>query len=124
MFLSSPLVALTLQRYPKIRRPASFIGLVITVLSLIVASFAQNTTTLLATQGVMYAIGGLTLYFPAMWVIDEWFIVRKGLAFGAVWTGTGVAGASMPFLSHYLLDKYGFRTALRVWAIVLVSSTR
>lgn len=121
MFLSSPLVAVIIQRYPRIRRPASFLGLVVTTLSLIVASFAQNTATLLATQGVLYAIGGLTLYFPAMYVIDEWFIARKGLAYGIVWTGTGVAGAIVPFLLQWLLDSYGFRTALRVWAVILVS---
>ena len=121
MFLSSPLVAVVIQRYPRIRRPASFIGLLITALSLIIASFAQNTATLLATQGVFYALGGLALYFPAMYVIDEWFIARKGLAYGVVWTGTGVAGAIVPFLLQWLLDSYGFRTALRVWAIILVS---
>lgn len=120
MYLSSPWVALVIQRYPKIRRPASFAGLAVTALSLIVASFARSTPALLATQGVLYALGGLTLYFPAMYVIDEWFIARKGLAFGVVWTGTGVAGATIPFLLQWLLDSYGFRTALRVWAIVLV----
>ena len=124
MFISSPLVALALQRYPRIRRPASFVGLVITVLSLIIASFAHNTATLLATQGVMYALGGLTLYFPAMYVIDEWFIARKGLAFGVVWTGTGVSGAIVPFLLEWLLSSYGFRTALRVWAVILVIRLR
>jgi len=120
MFLSSPLVAIVIQRYPRTRRPASFIGLVITTLAMVAASYAQNTATLLATQGVMYAIGGLTLYFPAMYVIDEWFVARKGLAYGVVWTGTGSAGAVLPFLFHWLLDSYGFRTALRVWAVVLV----
>ena len=120
MFLSSPLVAIVIQRYPRIRRPASFAGLVVTALSLIAASFAQNTATLLATQGILYAIGGLTLYFPAMYVIDEWFIARKGLAYGIVWTGTGVAGAIVPFLLQWLLDSYGFRIALRVWAVILV----
>lgn len=124
MFLSSPLVAVIIQRYPRIRRPASFVGLVIATLSLFAASFAQNTPTLLATQGVMYALGGLTLYFPAMYVIDEWFIKRKGLAYGIVWTGTGVAGAIVPFLLQWLLNSYGFRTALRVWAVILVSNTR
>lgn len=120
MYLSSPLAALAIQRWPRFRRSASFVGLIVTAVALIAASFAKNAATLLATQGVLYAIGGLTLYFPAMYVIDEWFIKRKGLAFGIVWTGTGVAGAVVPFLLHWLLDLYGFRTALRVWAIMLV----
>ena len=124
MYLSSPLVAMFIQRYPRIRRPASFIGLLIAVLALITASFAKDTATLLATQGVVYALGGLVLYFPAMYVIDEWFIKRKGLAFAVVWTGTGVFGAVVPFLLEWLLSTYGFRTALRVWAVILVSVGR
>lgn len=80
------------------------------------------------------------MYFPAMYVIgksqhfgwclciplteqftpDEWFIARKGFAFAVIWAGTGVGGAIFPFISQWLLDSYGFRTALRVWAIVIV----
>ena len=62
------------------------------IAGLVIASFCNSVGALLATQGVMYAIGGLVLYFPAMYVIDEWFVARKGLAFGIVWTGTGTAG--------------------------------
>jgi predicted MFS family arabinose efflux permease len=54
-----------------------------------------------------------------MYVIDEWFVARKGLAFGVVWTGTGFSGAVVPWLSQWLLDTYGFRTALRVFALIL-----
>lgn len=64
-----------------------------TVVSLIAASYCNSTAALLATQGVLFAVGGLFLYFPAMYVIDEWFVARKGLAFGVVWTGTGFSGS-------------------------------
>jgi hypothetical protein len=120
MFLASPLVAIALQRYPWIRRPASYAGIVIMAVALVAASFSNSTGALLATQGVMYAVGGLTVYFPAMYLCDEWFIARKGLAFATIWTGTGVAGAIVPFLSQWLLDSYGFRTTLRVWAVIIV----
>lgn len=36
--------------------------------------------------------------------------------------GTGTAGIIVPFLMQWLLDSYGFRTALRVWAVVMVCS--
>lgn len=91
------------------------------VLSMVAASFCNTVGGLLATQGVLYAIGGLTLYFPAMIFVDEWFIARKGLAYGVMWAGSGSAGVVVPFLLQWLLDNYGFRTALRVWAVVLVS---
>lgn len=122
MFLSSPLVALLLQRYPNLRRPSGVVGLVIMLAALVGASFCNSSAALLATQGVLFAVGGLTLYFPAMLMIDEWFIARKGLAFGICWTATGTSGAIVPFLFQWLLDRYGFRTALRVWAVISVSS--
>jgi hypothetical protein len=40
---------------------------------------------LIANQGVIYAIGGSIVYFPALLFVDEWFIQRKGLAFGVLW---------------------------------------
>ncbi|KAF2173734.1 hypothetical protein M409DRAFT_62010 [Zasmidium cellare ATCC 36951] len=118
MYLSSPLVALVLQRWPHIRRPSGIVGLIIMLAALVGASFCNSSIGLLATQGIMFAVGGLTLYFPAMLVIDEWFIQRKGLAFGICWTATGTSGAIIPFLFQWLLNQYGFRTALRVWAVI------
>ena len=123
MFIASPLVALACQRFPKSRRIANFVGLAIMTIALVAASYTNTTGALLATQGILFGIGGLTMYFPAMYVIDEWFIARKGLAFAIIWTGTGVGGAIFPFVSQWLLDTYGFRTALRIWAVVIVSRT-
>ena len=36
-----------------------------------------------------------------------------------MWAGTGSAGIIIPFLSSWLLNTYGFRTTLRVWAVIL-----
>ena len=41
-----------------------------------------------------------------------------------MWAGTGSAGVVVPFLLQWLLDSYGFRTALRVWALVIVSNAQ
>ncbi|KAK5118294.1 hypothetical protein LTR62_002807 [Meristemomyces frigidus] len=120
MFLSSPFVALFVQRWPHLRLPSGLCGLGVVVAGLVAASYCNSTSGLLATQGVLFAVGGLFLYFPAFSVIDQWFVARKGLAFGVVWTGTGVSGAIVPWVSQWLLDRYGFRTTLRVWAVVFV----
>jgi MFS family permease len=45
---------------------------------------------------------------------------RKGLAYGVMWAGSGFAGASIPYLMSWVLNRWSFRTALRMWAIVLV----
>ena len=119
MYFAAPFVSLALQRWPHYRRHAAGSGLVLMVAGLVAASFCNSVPALIATQGVMYALGGLVLYFPAMQLIGEWFVQRRGLAFGLVWAGTGVSGIVVPFLLQWLLDTYGFRTTLRVWSVIL-----
>jgi MFS family permease len=122
MYLASPITAIAIQRWPNTRRPAMFIGFVIMVVSLMAASFCETATGLLATQGVLYGLGGLIMYFPGMAFVDEWFVARKGIAFGIMWAGTGMAGAVVPFILQWLLDQYGYKSTLRIWAVVTVSS--
>lgn len=121
MYLGAPLVAWILARWPYIRQRFIWVGFAGVVASLVGASFANTTASLLATQGVLYAVFGLALYFPFMMILDEWFINRKGFAFGVMWAGLGTSGSVYPFLMQWLLDKYGYRTALRVWAVIFVS---
>ncbi|KAL8764773.1 MAG: hypothetical protein Q9209_007882 [Squamulea sp. 1 TL-2023] len=108
-----------LQRWQHLRRPIIIVGHVLMVISLISASFANNVTDLIITQGVIYAIGRSLLYSALMFYVDQWFIARKGLAFGVMWAATGVGGAVVPLILDWSLGKYGFRTTLRIWAVVL-----
>jgi MFS family permease len=121
MLFGSPMVSLLLQRYPNLRIGGGCVGLAIMFIGLYIASCTNSSTVLLGTQGVMYGLGALLVYFPAMFLIDEWFVERKGLAFGISWAGTGVGGASTPFLLQWLLSTYGHRIALRVCAGIVVS---
>ena len=52
---------------------------------LIAASFANNVNHLILTQGMIYAIGGSIIYNPTCLFMDEWFIQRKGFAYGVLW---------------------------------------
>ena len=139
MYFGSPAVSSVLQKWPRLRRSFCVVGLSIVVLSLILASFSQNIAHLILTQGVLYGIGGAILYFPAILFLDEWFVRRKGLAYGSkspnltshntttltispkkvMWGGTGASGVIIPFLLQWLLSAYGFRTALRTWAVTM-----
>ena len=120
MYLGSPFMFAALQQWPKFRRPASSVGLFIISLGLIISSFSTRVTHLILTQGVLYAIGGTLLYTPTILFLDEWFIKRKGMAFGIMWAGTGMSGVIIPFVMNWGLEKYGFRTMLRAWTITLV----
>ncbi|KKY31193.1 putative major facilitator superfamily transporter [Diaporthe ampelina] len=107
MYLSG-LPALVLNRmHPRLSRWSPTVGLLITCLSLALSSLATTVTQLVATQGVLCAVGGSIGYLPCILYMDEWFVRRKGLAYGIMWSGTGLAGAILPLLLEDLLSAYG-----------------
>lgn len=71
----------------------------------------------------MYAVGGSIAYSPVMLYIGEWFVARKGLAYGLMWAGNGLAGVVLPLLLQSLLDKLGYQTTLRLWSGALFAMT-
>lgn len=60
------------------------VGLVVIALALVISSFSIRVWHLILSQGVLYALGGSMLYTPAIIFLDEWFILRKGFAFGVM----------------------------------------
>ncbi|KAL8859842.1 MAG: hypothetical protein Q9178_003675 [Gyalolechia marmorata] len=120
MYLSCPILFAAFKRWPHVRRTCTLFGLAINTVAVIAASFATHVSHLILTQGVLYAIGGVMIYCPTILFLDEWFVRRKGLAFGMMWAGTGVSGVVLPFIMSALLTQFGFRTTLRVYSIVLV----
>jgi MFS family permease len=93
MYLFAPFSLYALEAWPSIRRRTSIFGLILTVTTLIASSFSTAVWHLILTQGVLYAIGGSLLYAPTVFYLDEWFIQKKGLAFGIMWAGVG----TLPF---------------------------
>jgi MFS family permease len=92
-------------------------GSAICVISLIWASFANSIAELIASQGALYGTGVLIVYAPLVSMLNEWFVERRGLAYGVMFAGGGVSGVGLPFLMEWLLATYGYRTAFRVIAI-------
>lgn len=54
-------------------------------LSISLSSFATSTQGLIFSQGVGYAIGAGLAYAPTIVFMDEWFVRRKGFAYGVMW---------------------------------------
>lgn len=73
--------------------------------------------------GVLYGLGFLILYYPVLSMLNEWFVKRKGLAFGILYSATGLSGLALPFILSSLLSKYGHRTTLRSSAVALALLT-
>ncbi|ELR03521.1 hypothetical protein VC83_03396 [Pseudogymnoascus destructans] len=119
MYMAGLLLFPAYKTWPKLADHSKWVGLPLMATALIAASFANNVNHLLLTQGVLFALGGSVVYYPALVFVDGWFIERKGLAFGIMWGGSGAAGLCIPFTINWLLHAYGFRNALRIWAVVI-----
>ncbi|PGH33030.1 hypothetical protein GX50_04176 [[Emmonsia] crescens] len=119
MYLDLPIVFAVFKRWPKYQRTGCAIGVLVMCLAMALSSFATNVTHLIVSQGVFYALGGSIAYSPCILLMEDWFDKRKGLAFGVMWAGTGLGGVILPFVMERLLDRFGFRVALRAFAVAL-----
>lgn len=69
----------------------------------------------------MAAVGAALVYSPSTLSLGEWFgTSNRAVAYGVVLSCKNVVGSACPFLVRGLLDRYGLRVALRVWAAVAV----
>lgn len=119
MYLLSPLTLGVCRVFAKRARYFPILGLLIMCAALAASSFCTSVGGLIATQGILYAIGGSIAYSLCILYIDEWFVARKGLAYGIMWAGTGLAGVILPLLLQSLLSNLGYQTTLRLWSGVL-----
>ncbi|KAJ9318680.1 hypothetical protein DTO271D3_1342 [Paecilomyces variotii] len=122
IYILSPFVFALLLAVPRLKLWATPLGFLIMCLALALSSFSTTTTHLLVSQGIAYAIGASLAYSPSILFIEEWFVNRRGLAYGIQWAGTSVSGVVLPIFLQWLLNAHGFRTTLRIWSIILFIS--
>ncbi|KAJ5455664.1 uncharacterized protein N7458_003928 [Penicillium daleae] len=119
-YMLLPVAFVLLQAIPRLKLWAAPIGFVIMCLALSLSSFATSTTHLIISQGVAYGIGASLAYAPTIVFMDDWFVQRKGLAFGIMWAGTGLSGVILPIVLQWMLNSFGPQTTLRAWSVVLI----
>jgi hypothetical protein len=56
-------------------------------------------------------------------MVNEYWVVRRGMAYGILCGASGLSGTVMPFMIQALLTRYGYRTALRAVAVALALLT-
>jgi hypothetical protein len=68
-------------------------------------------------------LGSNLLLSPATLDLDEWWVSRKGMAYGIMLAAKGVVATVLPFIFSILLEKYGYRTVIRGWALAIVRAS-
>lgn len=67
--------------------------------------------------------GYVIFFFPVLSIVNEWWIVRRGMALGVITSAAGASGIAMPLIIEALLNRYGHRTTLRAVALAMVVLT-
>lgn len=118
-YLGAPPSAALTKRFPKYQRQIIWIAWPLCILGLVAGSFATTLGGLIATQGVMYGVGFITFTYPIISFVNEWWVKRKGMAFGVISAASGASGAVIPFFIDFMLKKYGYKTTLRAIAVAM-----
>jgi MFS family permease len=128
MYLSMPFMfALFTKRWARYRQSAAICGALLACSSFILSSFSEHVWHLVATQGVLAALGCALVYSPITLSLGEWFntknrICNRAVAYGICLSTKNVVGSVCPFIFRGLLDRYSFRTTLIVWAGITVGT--
>lgn len=122
-YLGAPLATPLIRRWSKYRTHMICVGWPLCILGLIAGSFANTLGTLLLTQGVMYGVGFIIFYYPILSMVDEFWVRRRGMAYGLLCSASGASGAVMPLIIQILLRRFGHQTTLRAVAVALVVLT-
>ncbi|KAH8816590.1 MFS transporter, MCP family, solute carrier family 16, member 10, variant [Xylogone sp. PMI_703] len=122
-YLGAPFMVPVVKKYARYQRHMIWVGWITCILSLIAGSFVTTLPGLIVTQGVMYGLGVIIFYSPMLSMLSEWWVARRGMAFGVVCSATGFTGVAMPFIVEKLLSQYGYPTTLRAIAIALIILT-
>ncbi|KAI4193695.1 MAG: hypothetical protein LQ348_002799 [Seirophora lacunosa] len=122
-YLGAPFMAVFVRRYQRYRNQMIWAGWPLCIAALVAGSFANTIGALIVTQGIMYGTGFLIFYYPIISIVTEWWIQRRGMAFGIITSAAGASGIAMPLIIETLLDKYGHRTTLQAVAVSMALLT-
>ncbi|KAH9985306.1 major facilitator superfamily domain-containing protein [Xylariaceae sp. FL0662B] len=125
MYISMPfLFALFTRRWAHRRQTAALCGAALTCISFLLSSFSTHVWHLVATQGVLAALGCALIYSPMTLSLGEWFSTsNRAVAYGIVLSCKNIVGSACPFILRALLDRYDFRVTLRIWVAIVAGTS-
>lgn len=57
---------------------------------------------------------------PCQVLLSRWFVKARGKAIGFAYLGIGLGGAAVPWMSHVLVSRLGWQTALRALGVLVI----
>jgi MFS family permease len=100
-------------------------------LAFIISSFTTAVWQLYLSYGVIGGISCSLSFVPAVSSMQQWFkkrrgitsntatvrwLILKGLATGIGVSGSGIGNLTIPYILAPIIENYGWRTTMRIWA--------
>jgi MFS family permease len=104
MYLSMPfLFTMFTRRWARYRKLAALCGAILACLSFVLSSFSKDVWHLIATQGVLAALGCALVYSPMTLSLGEWFntpnrLCNRAVAFELCLSTKNIVGSVCPFV--------------------------
>jgi len=108
--LVSPIIGGALK--PGRIKPIMLSGAVLMAVSMSVLSMAASVTVLAAGMVLLSISFSLYGAIPSTVIIAQWYDLKRGRALAVMAMGISVAGFTLPPLSAWLLESFGWRAAL------------
>jgi len=97
------------------------LGLVLSLIGFLASSFAKEIYQMIILQGLIAGIGSSLLFTGCTLNLDEWWISRKGLAYGIMLSSKAMTGAAFPLVFDSALRKFGFKTVVQAWTVAILA---
>ena len=122
-YMGAPISIVLLRHTMRWRRGMIWVGWLICILAILTSSYTSSLAAIILTQGVMYGVGFIIFYYPILSMVNDYWVVRRGMAYGILCSASGVAGLIMPFSLEAMLHRFGASITLRAAAGILAVTT-
>jgi MFS family permease len=92
-------------------------GGILIMLGFIIGSFGNELYQMYLSLSLFFMVGFPLAYYPAIAAPGQYFLRRRGIAFGISISGSGLGGFAFSNLSQLMIDKVGWRNALRITGV-------
>jgi MFS family permease len=99
-------------------RRIAMMGIVITGITVSVASRATELWQFYALYFLAGALGGGAISAPLMALVGNWFALGAGLAIGIASAGQALGQGGVPFAGAYLIEALGWRGAMMAQGLI------
>ncbi|XP_066267268.1 monocarboxylate transporter 13-like [Branchiostoma lanceolatum] len=104
-------------------RPVVMAGSLVAATGLISSMFVTSMATMYVTTGLVTGLGFSLMYTPCITMVGLYFSRRRSLATGIGLSGAGVGVFAFPPIFQLLIDNYGWKNALLIFAGIVLNGS-